>query len=295
MRTRFLLVHNKLAGVSRRRMLERTCAALEAHGAALSLEHADSVEDDARIARRAATAGDFDAVVAVGGDSTVRGVAAGLAGTAMPLGIVPAGTGNVLAEEIGLAREPDAVADCLMRGPAAAIFGGVANGQTFYEMAGAGFDARVLSHLDIGLKQRLGKLAYAWPILAELAHRQPRFEIDLDGARYPCTWAIVCKASRYAGGFLLAAQQRLAAEDFHAVVVDARSRASLLGVLLALAAGRIGAHPAVTIVRCRSARIAPSEGVALQIDGEPIGGAALQVTKAEAPVRLIVPTGHRVD
>lgn len=289
MRSRFLVIHNSLAGLKRRRVLERTCDLLRSNGAGVRLEHADSLDADARLAAAAVDDGNFDAVVAAGGDSTVRGVAAGLAGTAMPLGIIPAGTGNVLAEEIGLARDPDATARCLLHGRAVEITGGSASGETFYEMAGAGFDARVLARLDIALKQRIGKLAYAGPILTELLRSQPRFEVEIDGHPMSCTWAIVSNVSRYAGGFMLVPGRSIQADGFHAVVVDARSRASMLGVLLALAAGRIDAHPGVTIVPCRRVRVRGAGAMAAQLDGEPISASILDVSPSPRPLRLIVP------
>ena len=63
-----------------------------------------------RAARKAAESGSYDAIVAAGGDGTIRHVAAALIGTEMPLGIIPVGTGNVLAHEIGLAATAGAVA-----------------------------------------------------------------------------------------------------------------------------------------------------------------------------------------
>ena len=74
----------------------------------------------ARLAvRKAAESGSYDAIVAAGGDGTIRHAAAALIGTDMPLGIIPVGTGNVLAHEIGLARTPDAIARMLLEGPVA--------------------------------------------------------------------------------------------------------------------------------------------------------------------------------
>jgi len=292
MRRRFLVIHNSLAGVTRRRMVERTCEALAARGALVTLQHASSLAEDEQLAREAASAGQVDAVVAAGGDSTVRGVAAGVAGTPVPLGIIPAGTGNVLAEEIGLKRDPEAAAQCLAHGDVRDVTGGALNGVTFYEMAGIGYDARVLERLRIGLKQRVGKAAYAWPVLAELVRPQPRFTITLDGRQMACTWAILAKASHYAGGFVLSHERALTDPGFLAVIVNAASRGALLGVLTALAANRIGAHPPVKLVPCATARIAGGAALAVQIDGEPLAmdrGKGISIGPSAMTLRLIVP------
>ena len=72
----------------------------------------------------------------------------------MPLGIIPVGTGNVLAHEIGLARTADAIARMLLEGPVAKVACAQANGEPFLLMVGAGFDARVVAALDQRLKSR---------------------------------------------------------------------------------------------------------------------------------------------
>jgi len=88
-----------------------------------------------------------------------------LMGTRTPLGLVPVGTGNVLGSELGLVRDAQKLARGLLDDRDVPVRVALANGQPFLLMASAGFDARVLSHLDQVLKRRIGKLAYAGPLL----------------------------------------------------------------------------------------------------------------------------------
>lgn len=288
-RRRFLIVHNASAGRRRRDTLDQVCARLVAAGALVTVEQADCAETDRSVVTEARHSGRFDAIVAAGGDSTIRGVASGLVGTDLPLGIVPIGTGNVLAEEIGLGRTPDAIAACLLAGPIIAVTPGLAGDELFLAMAGAGFDARVLKRLDTGWKQRVGKLAYGGPILGELAHRPRRFRAVLDGREVSCTWLIVTKAAHYAGSFIIAPRQRLTALDFHAMVVTAETRRAMAGVLAAIPMGLARRHPLVELVSCCEVELPPGQDVPVQIDGEAIGSTPMKIRSSGANLRLIVP------
>jgi len=272
----------------RRWLLGQVCRELERAGAELSVVPADSFEADRTLAQKAVQSGAWHAIVAAGGDSTVRGVGAGLLGGSVPLGIIPIGTGNVLAHEIGFCSGPRSIARNLMYGPSTPVQGGEANGACFFAMAGAGFDARVLARLDLGWKRRVGKLAYAWPLLGELARRPDGIEVEIDGQTYRCCWLIVAKASRYGGPFRLTRQRTVHDEGFHAVIIRARSRTALVGVVLALPTGCLEAHPLVTVVRCRHVAIRPQPALLVQLDGEVVATAPVEIVPAEQPLQLIV-------
>lgn len=109
-------------------------------------------------AARAAADG-VDTVVACGGDGTVRAVLEGLAGTDVALGIVPLGTGNLLAGNLGLPSGIDAV-PVASRGSTRRIDVGTINGERFAVMAGVGLDAAVVGEANDALKRRVGALAY---------------------------------------------------------------------------------------------------------------------------------------
>ncbi len=288
-RTRFLIVHNASAGLERRRLLDLVCAALTAAGASVAVELADGLEAGRLLAAEAGRTGAFDAVVAAGGDSTIRGVAGGLIGTGVPLGIIPIGTGNVLAEELRLARTPQAVSRYLLHGDVVQVSPGIANGEPFLSMASAGFDVGVLRRLDMGLKRRFGKPAYIWPVLRELGARRRRFEALVDGRPYPCSWLIVTKVAHYAGSFVIAPRQRLVEPAFHALAIDASSSAALASVLLAFGLGWAERHPLVKVVKCRSVEVSAGQDVAFQLDGEPIEGSALEISVGREALALITP------
>jgi diacylglycerol kinase (ATP) len=105
MRRRFFLIANPGAGLTGSPLLDGVANLLLSAGAELTLTQPGDIDTARRQVREAAACSRFDAILAAGGDGTIRQVAAALIGTDTPLGIVPVGTGNVLAHEIGLAPE----------------------------------------------------------------------------------------------------------------------------------------------------------------------------------------------
>jgi len=270
-------------------MLHEVCRHLRAAGAHYRIAHANSLADDQRLARLAAKEDTVDAVIAAGGDSTVRGVAAGLVGSAMPLGIIPVGTGNVLAHETGIRRGPKTVAHYLMNAPTAPVTSGLANGEPFMLMASAGFDARVLARLETVWKRRMGKLAYVWPVLSELAARQQLFDVMVDGNRHQCSWMIVTKVKHYGGPFIVAHDQHLQSEHFHAALITAQTPLALLRIMITVAMGRAENTPDLTITPCRHVFIPGSQDVTTQLDGEASARPPLDIAMGHDPLQLIVP------
>jgi len=298
MRRRFLLIANPTAGLAGAPLVEEVASELARRGASVTR----AVAADALAARRAAgvaaDSGTYDAVIAAGGDGTIRHVAAALVGGGTPLGIIPVGTGNVLAHEIGLAATSGAVAPMLLDGPIATVACAQANAEPFLLMVGAGFDARVLTALDQRLKSRVGKMAYAGPLLGALTRPTDTLNVTVDGHRHTASWVVVANARHYGGRFVLAPRTGILERGLEAILFKATSRAVLVGQLMSLAAGRLGPRAAqggdVEMLPCSRVTIAAHEPVPTQIDGDVFGTTPLDVDAGTAQVRLIVPgTGRR--
>jgi diacylglycerol kinase family enzyme len=134
-----------------------------------------------RLARMAVESG-VDLVISSGGDGTVTACAAGVAGTDVPLGVLPAGTGNLLARNLGLPLDLDAALGVALNGTDRRVDVGIANDRPFLVMAGIGIDAAVLAGVSEALKQRAGWHAYALSALRHLWDRLTRVELSADGA-----------------------------------------------------------------------------------------------------------------
>jgi diacylglycerol kinase (ATP) len=232
-------------------------------------------------------------VVAAGGDGTIRQIAAELIGSPVPLAIAPGGTGNVLANEIGLARTPDAVADMVLRGPVLPVPVARANGEPFLLMAGAGLDARVLQRLDPALKGRIGKAAYCPATVGALMHPLDTLRVRIGAAMHEATWAIVANARHYGGAFVLTRSTTIAQQGLVAVLFKSTSRARLLAQLASLALGRLDVRAVrggdVEIVRCTDVVIEADRAVPTQLDGDVFGVTPLHVQTSDDIVHLVVP------
>jgi YegS/Rv2252/BmrU family lipid kinase len=290
---RMLLVFNPAAGARRRR---RLFAALDLlRGLAMRPEVAETTHRGhaVEIARDAARAG-VRMVVAAGGDGTIAEVAAGLSGSDSALGVLPLGTANVLALELGLPRSPAGAAAVLAMGRTALLHPGLAchaDGREtlFVQMLGAGFDAAVVHQLNGALKRAIGKGAYVWQTLREMP-RYPFAPIRcvIDGQAVDAASVIVTKGRLYAGRFLLAPGADPRQEGFHVALFRNAGALAALRYGAALPLGLLSRLPSVEIRRAGHVAL-QADGVPAQADGDAAGWLPLEIGPAPRPMRIVVP------
>jgi len=294
MRRRFFLIANPSAGIASRPLVENVVRTLDQAGATVTRTVASNSKQFRCAVKHAAVAGTCDAVIAAGGDGTIRHVASAMIAADMPLGIIPAGTGNVLAHEIGLTATISMVSHTLLHGPVASVALAEACGEPFLLMVGAGFDARVLSMLDQNLKSRIGKVAYAGPLLRALVRPIDRLHVMVDGRSHTASWAVVANAMHYGGGFAMAPRAHIFERGLEAILFKATNPVVLLQQLMRLAAGQLEPHATdsgkVDMLRCSRVTVEAQERVPTQIDGDMFGTTPLEVDAGTTELRLIVPT-----
>lgn len=299
-----LIVFNPAAGTRRRRRLARALGTLAAAGIRAEVAETRHPGHATLLARCAAAEG-TGVVVAAGGDGTIAEVAAGLAGGGARLGILPFGTANVLAWELGLPPGPEAAAQVLARGRARLLWPGLARFEDgaerlFVQMVGAGFDAQVVARLDLGLKRRIGKGAYVWQGLRELGRYPfPRFTAVLDGQPEEAVVSVIVSKGRlYAGRHLLAPAARpgeagFAVALFRAAPLGARLQAALCGAALPL--DLLPRLPGVELRQAQRVELRAGPGpcgVPVQADGDPAGRLAVTVEDAGGPIEVMLPNTH---
>ncbi len=296
MRRRFVVIENSTAGRGRQEQAGAVLEALRAHGAAI--DTCSGADESAALtrARTAIRTNPPDAVIAAGGDGTVRLAAKVVAGTGIALGFIPLGTGNVLAHEVNWPRAPMQLADLLRLGAARPIHTATANGELFLLMAGAGFDGRVIQALDHKLKNRIGKLAYAGPALRALNRPPDQLDVTIDGKQMRATWAIAANACRYGGAYRLAPDTSIAKPGLQVVLFRGATTIARIRELLALARGRLAtlarADTGVEIRPGSHIRFQCQEPLPCQLDGDSFGTTPLDITANGPEVRLIWPQGE---
>jgi YegS/Rv2252/BmrU family lipid kinase len=134
-------------------------------------------------ARKAVKAG-ADLVLVWGGDGMVQRTVDALAGKGVEVGILPAGTANLLASNLGIPRDLPVALQIALHGARRKLDLGVLNGEHFAVMAGTGFDALMIRDADSGLKDRLGRVAYVWTGARHLTEQLVKVTIDIDGTRW---------------------------------------------------------------------------------------------------------------
>jgi len=299
MRRRFAVVFNSKAGVAIPRLLDGVLRDLRAQGADVFQLSARSAAEAAERVAEVGRQGLCDAVIAAGGDGTFRAVAMGAAECGLPVGLVPLGTGNVLAHEIGMPRRARDLAAVLLHGTDIEADGGLVNGTPFFLMTGVGFDARIVARLNYRTKRVLGRGAYTYPVLKTLAEGPQVFDVELDGRRFEASWVILTFASRYGGSFVLTRDTGVGHGSLIAVVVEARSRFAVAARAMSLALGRLTApdrRPAgVHVLPVKRALIGRTTAVPIEVDGDEAGVTPADV-RADGPrVRVIVPPRYVAD
>lgn len=234
-------------------------------------------------------------IVAVcGGDGTISEVACGLVGSEVPLAVLPGGTSNVLARELGIPLRIDSAAELLRTGRPRRLRVLCANGRPFLLWAGIGFDARIMARVPRRWKRSLGRTGIFFTSAAQLARYEfPRLEATVDGAVFDATFAVVCHARRYAGDWIIAPEASVESEEMHVVLFSGTSRVDLVDLFWQIRRGRSGhlLRPHVTIVRGRDVSIRSLERYAVEshVDGDTVLETPITCRALPETVTVLVP------
>jgi diacylglycerol kinase (ATP) len=287
-----VIVFNPVAGRRRAHLLWRVLDVLVANGVRLELAETCRAGHAEALAHEAVKRGE-PMVVAAGGDGTIAEVANGLMGTRARLGVIPLGTANVLAHELGLPFSPKAVAAALAFGRTTTLWPGIASSaqgdRLFVQMLGVGFDAHVVRRVSFPMKKLLGKGAYVLRSMAELPrYAYPPIRLRLDEIETQAASVIVSKGRFYGGRFRLAADAVPEAPGFTVVLFDRGGPVSAAMYGMALPFNLLGRAPGVRRIRANRVDFIGNQPIPAQTDGDPAGCGVISVTNAAAPIQVVV-------
>lgn len=249
---------------------------------------------------RRAVADGCDLVVCFGGDGAVREVATALVGTSVALAIVPTGTGNLLARELGIPRNRDKALATALSGRRRPIDCGTVKvggrKRVFNVACGVGFDAEVMRQTRRRSKRRFGFLAYAASAVREArAIRERRHEITLDGRTFRVMAAevIVANVGRMPPGL---AVKGVEPDDglLDVFVVRARGALDALSAgweVLRGAVGPTGKSRRVIRARARRVKIDVRPRRVVELDGSEVGRTPVRIKVRPASLHVMVPDG----
>ncbi len=248
--------------------------------------------DATRLAREAVADG-CDLVCAVGGDGTVNETINGLAGSEVPLAIVPTGTVNVLAMELGIPLEPPDAVRLLEAGTVSWIDLGLAGERYFGLMAGVGMDAAVVASLNPTMKKALKEAAFAVQGLATyLTHEEPLIRVACAERAVEGYFAVFGNSSNYGGAFGITPLADMRDGLLDVCVLKDKSFLSTVWYWTAALINAHIKHPKVEYFRTERAMVTTVEEgkeVLVQTDGEVAGKLPLECRVVPHALRVVVP------
>jgi len=235
-----------------------------------------------------------DVVCAIGGDGTVNEVVNGMAGGDVPLAIIPTGTVNVLAIELGIPLDPPDACRLAALGHVISVDLGLAGDRYFALMAGAGVDAAVVSSLNPTLKKALREAAFAIQGIAKyLTGDSPLIRIETDEECIDGYFVVLGNAANYGGNFGVTPLADMRDGLLDVCVLTDKSFFEFAGYWLAALLSAPMQHSKVRYFRTREAHltVAPGESgeVLVQTDGEPAGRLPIDCRIVPGALRVVVP------
>jgi YegS/Rv2252/BmrU family lipid kinase len=213
-----------------------------------------------------------DLVVAWGGDGTVNETASALVHTQVPLGIIPAGSGNGLASDLVLPREPRAALRIAAGGRTLRIDAGEVGGCFFFNIAGVGLDAVIATRFASRGLRRRGFAGYVRLGSVELLRyrAQPyRLTIDDQSSEYRALLVAIANGRQYGNRLLIAPGARLDDGKFEVVIVEDLSLLGIAWRLPSLFRGTLAHGRGVSMRAARSIAVRIAGPIPYHVDGEP--------------------------
>jgi diacylglycerol kinase (ATP) len=316
---RALLLYNPASGIRKQRRrsdVEAVLKALREAGMEVNSNTSGGPESTLEQVRQA-VADRVDAVLACGGDGTINDVLQGLVGSQVALGIIPVGTANTLAHDIGLPLHPVKAAHALLKAiplglPAGEVKFQAFDGQTasryFTVAVGIGVDAHLFYKLNAAVKNRMGMAAYyAKATHLWLTHKMQFFDaeyVDHGTGQKKCESVSELLAVRITqfGGVLrkFAPGASLKHEDHRVVLFKTANRLFYLAFIFRGLVGAVWNIPKVEVrgaerIWCRRVSEATAERIFVEVDGELVGTLPAEISVRREAFTLLVPAefAHR--
>jgi YegS/Rv2252/BmrU family lipid kinase len=284
-----LLVNPSSAGGKPLKLLPQIEAALDARRVTFRVQRTRSLEHGAAQALGAVEAGEIPVVIS--GDGLLGAIGGAMAGTEVPLGLIPAGRGNDLARVLGIPTDPEQAVATILAGHSRRIDVGEANGKRFLGIASTGFDsdANRIANETHFLR---GNLVYAYAALRTLARWKPaRFTLAVSEERIRLSGYSVAVANNraYGGGMFIAPGADLEDGEFDVVAVGEVGRLRFVTNLPKVFKGTHVEQDEVRVFRARSLELSASRPFAVYADGEHLTDLPASLRVLPRSLSILVP------
>lgn len=273
------------------RGLERL-KALGAFGPKVVIAKSTAVGDAQEIAAQAVHQG-FKTVVAAGGDGTINEVVNGIAGSDVTLGVLPIGTMNVFASELGVSSKVREAWEIIQAGHTREIDLGQANDRHFVQLAGAGLDAQVVKETPTDMKRELGPLAYLLSTAQVVGRKPLQLSVEADGQKVDGCFMLLGNG-RYYGGRLEFFQNARLDDGLLDVLVFGKAGyldlARYFGTMLFKQHTNLSD---VTYLQAKTVKVTSEEEVPVELDGELVSTLPVTFSIAPRKLRVLAPAPAR--
>ena len=242
------------------------------------------------LARNAVREG-FQKIVAAGGDGTIHAVVNGLAGSDVALGLLPIGTVNVFALELGLpVHDLESCWNIIEQDQVRLIDLPHANGKYFVQLAGVGLDAQVVKETSLALKRNFGPLSYLISAAQIAARTPPRLFIEsADTSINEASFVLIGNGRRYGGPFPFFKQAVL---DDGLLDIVAFRQVGYLEIIKYLQDVFFSSEirlPEVEYFQTQRLRITSDQDVPVELDGELVGNCPVEFELQDHRLRVLAP------
>lgn len=290
------LIVNPVSGRSKiGRHLREIARRAEQSGVELAVHRTEAAGQATELSRKLGGGGGL--LVAVGGDGTVREVAAGAVGLSSPMAVLPTGTENIFARRFGYRNDVDAFWRLLKRGRRRAIDVGTCNGRHFLTVVGVGFDGLAVEHLQRVRRGHISHLHYVrpvWQTFCEYGFPAIRVAADEEPVFAGRAIAFVGNLARYAMGLHILQKARCDDGLLDVCVYACSRRSRLLVHSWWTLLGRHLRSAAVVYRQARRVCIESDARVPVECDGDAAGTLPVDVRILPERVTLLLPPQARV-
>ncbi|NVK19699.1 MAG: YegS/Rv2252/BmrU family lipid kinase [Methylocystaceae bacterium] len=291
---RIKIIHNPVAGGSKRKRLAIALRALKKHAKKVKVSPTKYAGHGVKRADKALNRKKkkpYDIVCAAGGDGTIAEVANGMRGSDNPLLVLPLGTANVFAREIGLGTNMRKIAAMVETLKVKTVYPGIINERRFIMMVGVGIDSLAVAALDSKLKRQIGAAAY---IIAAFKAVKRMQDLDLlvtvDGDEYQASQVVVTLGRLYGGPFVISPNASLEDKNFHVILMKKKGFWAAMKYGIALATGRLPYLKDVIITSAQHVKIDSPNSLPIQADGDLAGMVPVELSLDEHPLQVLAPT-----
>ena len=256
-----------------------------------SVLRATSRSGDAEVIARDAVEQGFEKIVAAGGDGTINEVVNGLAGTNAALGLLPMGTVNVFAMELGLpSNNLRHCWDIIQAGKTRLVDLPDANGKYFVQLGGIGLDAQVVKETSLALKRSFGPLSYLISAAQIAARKPPRLFIKSGNAAIQeGSFVLIGNGRLYGGPFPFFKHAVIDDGLFDVVVFKQLGYLEIIKYLQDVVFSSDIRVPEIEYFQTRHLRVTSDEDVPVELDGELVGKCPVEFQIRERALRVLAP------